>query len=213
MSQDSPKKLDQQPDLAGNGLGELQLKVVRPAGAPQAQAPIASPAAPQPVDPAPPSSLHAPGTSPGNSPANSPGNSPGNLPAHNQLQAQAPRPAVKAESQLVDDDIASFFRNRQAIVAGVSVFDSVKIFIGKFIATSVVAGLAFVFAWNHVTIVRVKAQSWTQEYFDFNVAQHLPAWTKKSKLFKTQNTTELGVFYKNSQQPGHVGAGMHHPFS
>lgn len=208
MSKDSPKKLDQIPDLAGSDLGDLQLKVVRPAGVPQVQAPIASTPLAQPVDHAPANSPQAPGNSPGNSPLHSPLHSPMNSPAHNQIHAQAPRPAAKAESQLVDDDIASFFRNRQAIVGGVSIFDSLKSFIGKFIATCFALVLVFVFAWNHVPIVRVKAQSWTQEYFEFNVAQWMPAWTKKSKFFKKQNTTELGVFYKNSQQPGHVGAGM-----
>ena len=206
MSQDSPKKLDEVPDLAGNDLGDLQLKVVRPAGAPQVQTPIGSSPVAQPVDHAPANSPHAPGNSQGYTPVNSPGNVPAHT--HDQNQAQSPRPGAKAQSQLVDDDIASFFRNRQAIVAGVSVFDSLKIFIGKFIAMCFVAVLVFVFAWNHVPVVRVNVQSWTQEYFEFNVAQRMPAWTKKSKLFKLQNTTELGVFYKNSQQPGHIGAGL-----
>ena len=89
MSQDIPKKLDQQPDFAGNDLGELQLKVVRPTGSPQVQSAVASSAAAQPVD---------------HSAANS--STPGQTlnQAHGQAQATAPRPTAKLDSQLVDDD-------------------------------------------------------------------------------------------------------------
>lgn len=100
-----------------------------------------------------------------------------------------------------DDELATFFRYRR--LASQNRFSLVPVFaaIGKISVAVLVLCSIFVLCWNHAATFRVKFQSLGISYLGINFAENIPAWSKKSKLFRKQNTTELGQFHAREGRP------------
>lgn len=100
-----------------------------------------------------------------------------------------------------DDELATFFRYRR--LASQNRFSLVPVLaaIGKIMVAVLVLCLIFVLCWNHAATFRVKFQSLGISYLGINFAENVPSWSKKSKLFRKQNTTELGEFHSRDGRP------------
>ena len=104
----------------------------------------------------------------------------------NPASGQSPAYVVAALGSEVDDEISTFFRNRQMIAQGafgtsplVRLVSLVLVFLGGFIT-----------AWNYVEPVRSKSQNFIAESFDVRISDFIPVWTKKSKAFQKHAAME-----------------------
>jgi hypothetical protein len=104
----------------------------------------------------------------------------------------------KQEKQAVfdesEDELATFFRYRRLAAQRRSILVSVLAPVGKSIVVALLICSIFVLLWNYATMMRVKFQSVGMDHLQINLAEVVPAWTKKSKKFKELNTTELAQF-------------------
>lgn len=117
----------------------------------------------------------------GQSPIQQPAN---DMPAQHQIgqgivPVGQPAPLVRHEPQFANDDISTFFRNRQMVAQGSFGLSPIL----KFLIFVCIVGAAFLFGWNYAAPVRTHTQSYVDKYFDLNLADYVPVWTKKAKAF------------------------------
>ena len=98
-------------------------------------------------------------------------------------------PVVRHEAQFVNDDISTFFRNRQAVAQGSFGLNPILKF---FIAVSVVTA-GFITSWNYAEPVRKHAQKFGVTVFDISFSDFVPVWTKKAKAFQNQSEKEIVI--------------------
>lgn len=161
---------DQPPALATDTIEDLKVQVIKPAGA-QDGAGLAS--------------KHSSHQGAAASPATA---------NYNQKPAGMKQSEKQPKVDESEDELATFFRYRRIAAQRRSIMVSILATLGKSIVVVLMACAILVLLWNYATMMRVKFQSLGMDYMHINLAEVIPAWSKKAKKFKELNTTELAQF-------------------
>ena len=97
----------------------------------------------------------------------------------------ATKPSTSNGSENLDDEISTFFKNRQYV--NNSSFSQSYLF--KILAASMCALLTLLVLWNYSEPVRYNAQKLGLQHGSFNFAEHIPAWSIRAKIFRKTNLT------------------------